>query len=144
MGKKILVLGVGQNNFLSFLYSKLKTVNNSYTITAPFFKDLNKDVKYDSWMYDNATIKRNINIIDYAKSLIYILTSKHFYQTVFFIFFVEKKIKKAAHFFLKSLKEKAFFYVNNNFNEFDTFHFHYMQYSYLREVFLVPKNSLNQ
>jgi len=139
MNKKILVLGVEQNNFLSFLYSKLKSFDSSFTIAAPFIRDINKNVIHDSWMYDNNLVSHKKSFLAILQSIFSVFFDKHVYQTFFFILLVEKKIKKSVHFALKHFQAKIFFITNNNFNEFETFHFHFMQYSYLRELFLVPK-----
>lgn len=139
MNKKILVLGVNQNNFLSFLYSKLKSFDSTFIIAAPFVKDLNKNVIHDSWMYDNNLVCHKKSFLAILQSIFLVFFDKHVYQTFFFILLVEKKIKKSFHFVFKHVQAKIFFITNNNFNEFETFHFHFMQYSYLRELFLVPK-----
>ena len=140
MNKKILVLGLGQNNFLSFLYASLKKFDESFTITAPFFVELNKESNNDTWMYDNRNVVAKVSILSMIKAVIYCLFSRHFYKTCFVILFVEGKFPKTIHFVSKQVRAKSYFFQNNNFQEFDTFHFHFMQYSYLRELFLVPKN----
>jgi len=140
MSKKILVLGLGQNNFLSFLYAKLKKYNSSFIISAPYFTEINSESNTDFWMYENQKINTGKSIFSILKSFCTCLFSKHFYQTFFFIFFVEGKMGKALHFSYKQIEAKAFFIQNKNFQDYDTFHFHFMQYSYLRELFLVPKN----
>lgn len=140
MQKKILVLGVEQNNFLSYLYSSLKLYNTDFKISAPFVREIEKSVQNDSWMYDNNIVSKKKSVASLLKSLLFILTNKHTYQTLLFILFVEGKFKKAIHFLLKQVEGKAFFIQNNDFIDFETFHFHYMQYSYLRELFFVPKN----
>jgi glycosyltransferase involved in cell wall biosynthesis len=140
MNKKILVLGLGQNNFLSFLYTSLKKFDAEFIVTAPFYVEINKESNNNSWMYDNKNIVAKISILSVLKAILYCLFSRHFYATSFFILFVEGKFPKAFHFIVKQIQAKAFFVQNNNFEEFDTFHFHFMQYSYLRELFLVPKN----
>jgi hypothetical protein len=139
MNKKILVLGLGQNNFLSFLYSNLKKFDSSYFISVPFYNEITSDSSHETWMYDNNKIILKNNLFSVLTSLFFCLFSKHFYQTFFFIFFVEKKIAKAFHFGYEQLIAKSFFIQNNNFQDYNTFHFHFMQYSYLRELFLVPK-----
>ena len=140
MNKKILVLGIGQNNFLSFLYSNLKKYDEGFVISAPFYSEINNESNNDSWMYSNESIKTKNSLFSLLNSIIFCLFSKHFYQTFFFILFVEGKLGKAFHFCLKQVLAKSFFIQNNNFKSYDTFHFHFMQYSYLRELFLVPKN----
>jgi hypothetical protein len=140
MNKKILVLGLGQNNFLSFLYASLKKFDTDFSITAPFYVEINKESNNDIWMYDNKNIVTKISIISMLQSFFCCLFSRHFYATYFFILFVEGKFPKALHFAFKQMQAKTFFIQNKNFKEFDTFHFHFMQYSYLRELFLVPKN----
>ncbi len=140
MNKKILVLGLGQNNFLSFLYSSLKKFDATFCITAPFYVQINKDSNNDTWMYENKNIIKKKSILIILRAFLSSLFSRHFHATFFFILFVEGKIPKAFHFVAKQIEAKAFFIQNKNFNEFDTFHFHFMQYSYLRELFLVPKN----
>ena len=139
MSKKIVVLGLGQNNFLSFLYSSLKKYDTTFTISVPFYNEITADSKHDTWMYDNESIIFKNNLASFFLSLFSCLFSKHFYQTFFFILFVEKKIGKSLHFIHEQVKAKSFFIRNNNFQDYDTFHFHFMQYSYLRELFLVPK-----
>jgi hypothetical protein len=58
MNKKILVLGLGQNNFLSFLYSALKKYEPSYTITVPFYNEITKGL--DSFWFPYIAILPNI------------------------------------------------------------------------------------
>lgn len=140
MGKKILVLGVQQNNFLSFLYGSLKRVYPDFTITVPVYKEVKEYVAVSDWMYDNSKLKKNISIVSYLQAIFALLFSKHHYGTFFFILFFQKKLFKAGHFWISSIKEKAFFIQNNGFQSIDTFHFHYMQYSYLRELFLISKD----
>jgi hypothetical protein len=137
MNKKILVLGLGQNNFLSFLYSEIKKTDSTFFISVPFI-DVNNDKIHDSWMYNNDIINHNITVVNYFRSFLKTLFFRHFYETFFFILFVDKKILKSLHFVIKQLNAKAFTIQNNDFDHFDTFHFHFMQYSYLRELFLVP------
>lgn len=133
-------MGLGQNNFLSFLYSALKKKDNQFFIAAPFFVELNKGATTASWMYNNENIERKPSVFSIIKAIFSCLCSVHFYQTFFFILFVEKKLSKSVHFIIKQIQDKAFFIANNNFNDFDAFHFHFMQYSYLRQLFFVPKN----
>ncbi|CAM3585864.1 hypothetical protein FSS13T_22800 [Flavobacterium saliperosum S13] len=139
MGKKILVLGVAQNNFLSFLYGALKTVYPDFTITVPSYREVKEHVAVSDWMYDNTGLKKKTTPFYYCKAAIVLMFSKHHYGAFFFMLFFEKKVSKALHFLIESVKEKAFFLQNDNFANIDTFHFHYMQYSYLRELFLVPE-----
>lgn len=139
MGKKILVLGVAQNNFLSFLYGALKTVYPDFTIIVPSYREMKDHVPVSDWMYDNTGLKKKTTPFYYGKAAIVLLFSKHHYGAFFFMLFFEKKVSKALHFLIESVKEKAFFLQNDNFASIDTFHFHYMQYSYLRELFLVPE-----
>ncbi|MEC4005486.1 hypothetical protein OX283_012520 [Flavobacterium sp. SUN052] len=140
MSKKVLVLGLGQNNFLSYLYSKLKKYDSNFHITVPFFYEITPNVVSNNWMYENDKVNFQKSRISFLQSFFYCLFSKHFYSTFFFILLVEKKIGKALHFCKQQLLAKSFFIQNKNFQEYDTFHFHFMQYSYLRELFLVPKN----
>jgi len=140
MQKKVLVLGVGQNNFLSFLYGALKKTYPEFSISVPIYKEVKKNVAVSDWMYDNGRLKKNISLISYIKAVFIMMLSKHHYETLFFILFFEKKLLKSFHFVLSSIKEKAFFIQNENFKDIDTFHFHYMQYSYLRELFVIDKN----
>ncbi|TRX20897.1 hypothetical protein FNW25_14005 [Flavobacterium franklandianum] len=140
MNKKILVLGLGQNNFLSFLYASLKSFDTQFSITAPFYVEINKESINETWMYDNATISKRISALSMFRAFFCCFFSRHFYTTCFFILFVEGKIPKVFHFVIKQIQAQAFFIQNKNFEDFNTFHFHFMQYSYLRELFLVPKN----
>jgi hypothetical protein len=140
MSKKILVLGLGQNNFLSFLYATLKKYDATFDISAPFYNEFTPDATHDFWMYDNKQINLKNTFSSFFHSFIFCFFSGHFYKTFFFILFVEKKVGKSFHFCFKQLIAKSFFIQNNNFQEYDTFHFHFMQYSYLRELFLVPRD----
>jgi hypothetical protein len=139
MQKKILVLGVGQHNFLYYLYSALKAYNNSYTVVAPFVRELDKSVKSDNSIYNNELVSNKVSLYNYVRAFLVLPFDGFIYQTFFFILFVERKFKKAAHFVLKYSQAKAFFLQNDNFKSFDIFHFHYLQYSYVRELFLIPK-----
>jgi len=139
MQKKILVLGVGQHNFLYYLYSALKAYNNSYTVAAPFVRELDNSVKNDYSIYSNELVSSKVSAYSYLKAFLALPFDGFLYQTFFFILFIERKFKKAVHFVLKYFQAKAFFLQNDNFKSFDIFHFHYLQYSYVRELFLVPK-----
>lgn len=139
MNKKILVLGLEQSNFLSYFYSALKKQDSSLIITAPFVKDLN-GVKNDTWMYSNDAVKSKRSYFSIFKAIFYLLFSVHFYKMFCFILFVEGKIPKALHYIHQQINSKVFFIDNDNFKEYDSFHFHYMQYSYLKEFFFIPKN----
>lgn len=139
MQKKILVLGVGQHNFLYYLYSALKAYNNSYTVVAPFVRELDKSVKSDTSIYNNELASQKVSLFNYLKAFIFLPFDGFLYQTFFFILVIERKFKKAIHFVLKYSQAKAFFLQNDNFNSIDIFHFHYLQYSYVRELFLIPK-----
>ena len=70
MSKKILVLGLGQNNFLSYLYASLKRSNDDFFISAPFFADLNYTNKDESWMYNNEVIKNEKSFSLIIKSIL--------------------------------------------------------------------------
>lgn len=140
MGKKILVLGLGQNNFLSFLYSKLKRQHPGFCIAAPFYTEINPESDHDSWMYENQDIRTRNGVLSYAQSFFACLFSAHVWQTFFFILLAEAKPGKAFHFVFRHIQSKGFFIENGNFEQYDVFHFHFMQYSYLRELFMVPAN----
>ncbi|MGX7668077.1 hypothetical protein [Flavobacterium pedocola] len=139
MQKKVLVLGVEQNNFLSFLYGTLKKAYPDLMVSVPKYHELSDKSSVNDWMYNNEGLKQHRSLVSFVQAFFSVLVSKHFYQTFFFILVFELKLKKAAHFFVESVKGKAFFLTNANFKTYDTFHFHYLQYSYLRELFFVPK-----
>lgn len=133
----VLVLGTSQNNFKSFLYGKIKEKFPSFLFTNPFISEIN-DGKVNDWMYDNAKIQFKKSFFSYLQSTFSLLFSKIHLQIFFYILFIERKTTKAFHFIFISIKEKAFFLANRNFEIYDVFHFHYLQYSYLREIFLIP------
>jgi hypothetical protein len=139
MSKNIVVLGLGQNNFLSYLYSALKIHHNDYQITAPYIKDLNDESKDESWMYDNQKVVFNPHLGYYVYSFLRILFNRYTYIFFHYLIFVEGNWKKAFHFLFQFLKEQAFLKANNSFEDFSIAHFHFMQYSYVRNVFLLPK-----
>jgi len=56
-----------------------------------------------------------------------------------YILLIEGNIKKALHFCMQAIKEAAFFKSNNGFKNYDVFHFHFIQYSYIRTAWLVPR-----
>ena len=87
MNKKILVLGVEQSNFTSFLYSALKKQDSSLYITAPFVKDL-KSIKNDTWMYNNEEVKLKRSYLSSIKATFFLLFSFHFYR----IFYLLQKV----------------------------------------------------
>lgn len=138
MNRRIVVLGLGQNNFLSYLYSVLKIHHQDYSISAPFFSELNTEKKDESWMYDNQNIIRKPRIPHFLKAVVSILLNKYTYIFFHYILFVEGKGKKAFHFLYSFFKEQSFLYANDAFKTYDIAHFHFMQYSYVRSVFLLP------
>ena len=84
MSKKILVLGLGQNNFLSFLYAALKKFDATFSITVPFHNELTKDSAHDTSMYDkNDAIKYKNTVTSLLQGFAMCLFSKHFYETFF-------------------------------------------------------------
>ncbi|SHE83414.1 hypothetical protein SAMN05444377_101378 [Flavobacterium fontis] len=141
MSKKILALGLGQNNFLSYLYAVLKLKYPDYQVVAPLIKDLNDEKKDESWMYDNQQVRVEPLFIHYLFASGAILFNRYLYLFFHYILLVERKPFKAIHFGFSFFKECAFLIANKNFKMVDVFHFHFMQYSYLRSLFLLPKGA---
>lgn len=141
MSKKILALGLGQNNFLSYLYAVLKLKYPDYTVAAPLIKDLNEEKKDESWMYDNQQVRLKPYFFHYVLASGSIFFNRYLYIFFHYILLVEKKPFKALHFAVSFFKEYAFLIANKDFKTFDVLHFHFMQYSYLRSLFLLPKEA---
>jgi hypothetical protein len=137
---RILVTGLDQSNFITQLYSGIKQQKKSLYVAVTGLRlhgNQNKENSGDD-AFDKVYNLSKIKHAHLPAAVLTLVFSKWFYQLLIYILFVEGKVKKAAHFCICAVKEKAFYYSNNSFKSFDVFHFHYMQYSYLRGVWMVP------
>ncbi len=137
---RILVTGLDQSNFITQLYSGIKQQKNGLYIAVTGLRlhgTQNKE-NSDDYIFDKIYNPSKNKFIYLPAAALRLVFSKWFYQLLIYILFVEGKFKKAVHFCTSAIKEKAFYNSNNSFGDFDVFHFHYMQYSYLRGVWMVP------
>lgn len=139
MINRILVLGLGQSNFLSYLYSNLVNKYPNNEVYIPNYNSISESVIFDKSFMAEGKIKDKLTLLSIFRSIFRLMLSADFYRILILILFVEFKLRKGLHFIYSSIKECAWFELNNSFKEFDTFHFHYLQYSYVRQVFYVPK-----
>lgn len=140
--KKVLVLGTPQNNFKAMLYGEIKKNKDfadKFTFINPSIHNLDKTAGND-WMYENSRLKHNVSFLDYCYALYRVFSLGEAFRIFLFILLGELKPIKAIHYVKELIRKAAFFKANKNFKNIDTFHFHFIQYSYLRELILIGKN----
>ncbi|HLN94792.1 MAG TPA: hypothetical protein VK183_04090 [Flavobacterium sp.] len=138
MKRKLLALGLGQSNFLSFLYGAVTKQEPGFGVGAPYLQTFGKS-KAGSDLFENGSFRKP-HLFHWLAATLKSTGSRHVYATFFFILCVEGKLLKALHFLRSHLGKRAFFLANGDFRSYDVFHFHFMQYSYVQEVFFIPRN----
>ncbi len=138
---RVLVTGLDQANFLVQLYTGIKQYRKDIFIGTTGLRDQGTGGKQQSntTAFDEIYSINKVKKKYFAAALAVLAFSKWFYSLLLYILVVEGNIKKAAHFCLQAIKETAFFKSHAGFNTYDVFHFHFIQYSYIRTVWLVPR-----
>lgn len=140
---KILVLGIGQSNFLNQLYGSIKEMKSEYDFYLDKFNDIsNGKSKQDSQVFNG---KLELDLIKISKTngmffLFNFLFSRLFYQIIFFELSQKssfKKIKKQVFKYLRAkyLVKKHLLPLN-----FDIYHFHYCTPENLIYTYFLPNN----
>lgn len=144
--KKILVLGIGQSNFLNQLYGEILKINSGFS----FHIDICTHLPNDKHNESNNIFKENLDFGQYYKSiskwrrrLIFLRSfKKKFYKETFLFELNQKKtIRKALKVCMKyALKE----YVYENCiqtKKFDMLHFHFCSFYNLEYLHFVEKET---
>lgn len=128
---RILALGLGQLNFLRYLYGSVKRLDSSVqvSIAGPQGKDDKALEGFDS------VYPIKLFLLYFLPAFIASLFKRSFWRIGTYIFFVEAKPLKALHFVWRWIVEYSFFLSKNINKSADIFHFHYLQYSYLRMIY---------
>jgi len=138
---RILALGLDQSNFLVQLYKGMKEIKNDFYIGILSVRNLDKKANDDFLnVFDKIYSKKKIPFLRYFEACFSVLISGWFWRFFIYILVIERKFKKAAHFIIVSIGEKALILQQDDFLQYEVFHFHYIQYSYLRMLWMLPKN----
>jgi hypothetical protein len=132
---KIFALGLGQINFLEYLYRSIKKLNSSTHVTIVGGQgEVSVGKVFDS------SYKIRYSALYWMFAFFKSLTKRAFWRIFIYILFVEYKPAKAFHFFYHWIGEYSFVISVRNFRDADIFHFHFLQYSYLRMIYFIPRN----
>lgn len=141
---KILSLGSGQSNFLSRLYTDLKTHITNLSFTIDNYNDLSKTVNsFNNSIFEN---KLDLQLVSVRKIELIISILKVFFNKAFLtIFFFELRNKKSFVHSLKIVKRNAIYlavakqFIRNQ--NYSLYHFHFCVPFNLRFIHYLPKNS---
>jgi len=141
---KILVLGIGQSNFLNQLYGSIKERKPNYEIYLDKFNDISKGKSIQETQLFNQKLeldKIKIKKISGVYYLISFLFSRLFYQIVFFELSQKSSFKKIRKQIFKFIRAK---YITDKFIlplKFNVYHFHYCTPENLIYTNFLPKSS---
>lgn len=135
---RVLVTGLNQSNFLIQLYSSIKQQHAGLHIAATSLRRHGDNQKIASSTAFDKIYTNKPSFFFKILSFPGLLFSRWFISALVYILFVQKNLKKALHLCYASTTEKAFFASNGSFKQYDVFHFHYLQYSYIRGIWMVP------
>ena len=131
---KLLVLGTNQLNYPKFLYTGLRKISHEFRVTLGVRasgSDLN---------FFDSTMSSELNVRSILAGALSVGAKRIFWQLLFFILLIEGKFRKTIHFVLEWILANAFVRYNDDFKSIDVVHFHFIQYSYIRHLFFVPKS----
>jgi hypothetical protein len=131
---KLLVLGTNQLNYPRFLYTGLRKISDEFHVT------LGVKVSGSDLKFFDSTIPPELNVRSILAGALSVGAKRIFWQLLFFILFVEGKFLKTIHFVFEWILANAFVRYNDDFKSIDIVHFHFIQYSYIRHLFFVPKS----
>jgi len=141
---KILVLGIGQSNFLNQLYENLIIENPSLAIDIDGYRDISKGKNLSSdFEYDNYFDLKKVRIkkIDLFKKIIQLLFGSFFWKIVFFELTQELTFKK----FIELIKEYSRAkHIAENYiqpKNYQIFHFHFCTPRNLKYLYFLPENT---
>lgn len=140
---RILVLGIGQSNFLDQLYENLVIDNASLVIDIDGYNDISKrkDLS-ENFQYNNYLNFKNIKIqkINLFKKGIQLFFGDIFWKIIFFELTQKMNFKK----FKELIKEysRAKYIVDNYIQpaNYDVFHFHFCSPENLRYLYFLSKD----
>ena len=139
---KILVLGIGQSNFLNQLYENLVIANSSFVIDIDGYRDISKG-KNVSFQYNNYFDFKNVRIrkIALLRSAFQLLLRDIFWKIVFFEMTQGLTFKK----FIDLIKDYSRIkYVAENLinsKSYQVFHFHFCTPENLKYLYFLSKNA---
>lgn len=144
--KSMLVLGIGQSNFLNQLYGEILKINNTFS----FHIDNCTHLPNDKYNENNNVFTENLDFAQYSKSiskwkriLIYIKAcNKKFYKETFLFELNQKKTIRKAVKVCKKYALKEYVYTNYiDIRKFDLLHFHFCSSSNLEYLHFVKKGT---
>lgn len=140
---KILVLGIGQSNFLNQLYENLVIDNSSLVIDIDGYRDISKGKNKASFQYNNYLDLKKVKIKKTAllKKVFQLLLGNFFWKIVFFEMTQGLTFKR----FIDLIKEYSRIkYIAENYfgsQNYQIFHFHFCTLENLKYLYFLPEDS---
>jgi hypothetical protein len=142
--KRILVLGIGQSNFLNQLYSGIILENNDFEFFINEYKEFSKIKKAEKelpytkfYSFDNSPMSK----FGFRKTFLKFGMTKFFWKTIFFELGLGFSFKRIKNVLIDLTKKK---YITDRYINplnFDIIHFHYIVPENLREIYFLSKNT---
>jgi len=137
---KVFLLGTNQLNFIYLLARSIRKINPAIEFASFRLNPLGGKLPHDLSSVIHTTYSSTFNLLYFSLAFLRSLGDAMFWRTVLFILFREIKPGKALHFVYHWNLERSFF-IRNDLRQYEVFHFHFIQYSYLRSVWFVPPTS---
>lgn len=140
---KILVLGIGQSNFLNQLYENLVIDNSSLVIDIDGYRDISKGKNKASFQYNNYLDLKKVRIQKtfLLKKVFQLLFGSFFWKIVFFEMTQGLTFKR----FIDLIKEYSRIkYIAEDYlhsKNYQIFHFHFCTPENLKYLYFLPEKS---
>lgn len=140
---KILVLGIGQSNFLDQLYGGVAKETDRFKFSIDGYHDFSKGINKSSRIYSNHYDFKTISISKTQRrlSLLKFAKKKLFYEVLFFEISQKssyKKIKKLLFNLAVTKHRVDKINISDNFN---IYHFHFCTPNNLMMIYFLPKEA---
>lgn len=142
--KKILILGIGQSNFLNQLYSSIYDIDESFLFSIDGYREISrKSANLNHLPYKNYFSFRTHPISKWVlyKNLILLFTKRFFWQVLLFEISIGKSLKNIKKIFFSFARARIRVKKYINPLDIDIVHFHFCSPKNLREIFFLSSKT---
>ena len=136
---KIISLGNNQANWVANLYTAIIKKDGSFTYDADNYYSINENQNSKIPFKNTYSLKNEYSHSKYGLNYFFLFLSKNFWKEYRFIKTIGTKKQKKnfiSLYFKGYLSNKIFFKKNN----YDIYHFHFLKFEYLFQLFFLPQN----
>lgn len=136
---KIISLGNNQANWVANLYQAIIKKDNSFAFEADSYYAINNENNAITPFKKTYQFKNEYTFAKYGIRYFSFFLSKSFWKEYRFVKAVgnKKQKKDFISLFFKGFLTQKIFFKNNNY---DVYHFHFLKFEYLFQLFFLPQN----